>query len=149
MEWLRRIPLESVNCAAAMTPLEPDLLYSVLCDEVRREDNGKWIFLGAFDALGAGELPLVHPHCCVVNKWLGGAGAWMQQTRFVDEDDRVLIQSELLPFELNGLNASFTAVQMFGHLRLENEGLVWVEVYLNNELKQRYPLRVELLRRVP
>ena len=130
-----------------MNSLEPDLLYTILCDEVRREDNGKWILLGLFESIGAAELPGVHPQCCIVNKWIGGAGAWSQQTRFVDQDDKIILQSEMLPFELNGLNASFTAVQMFGNLPLREVGTLWVEIYLNAELKQRYPLRVDLVGR--
>lgn len=130
-----------------MTLIEPDLVYTILCDEVRREDNGKWIFLGVFDHLGAGEFPMTHPHCCIVNKWIGGAGEWIQQTRFVDEDDQIVLQSEALQFELNGLNASFTAVQMFGNLQLPKAGTIWVEISLNNELKQRYPLQIKLVGR--
>lgn len=130
-----------------MTPIEPDLIYTILCDEVRREDNGKWILLGVFDHIGAGEFPMTHAQCCIVNKWIGGAGTWMQQTRFVDADDNVLMQSEALPFELNGINASFIAVQMFFNLQLQSAGTLWIEIYLNNELKQRYPLRVELVAR--
>ena len=131
-----------------MTTIEPDLVYTILCDEVRREDNGKWILLGVFDSIGAGEFPLVHPQCCVVNKWIGGAGAWMQQTRFVDQDDQIVTQSEALQFTLDGLNASFTAVQVFANLHLQRAGSIWIEVYLNGELKQRYPLRVELVGRI-
>ena len=130
-----------------MNPIEPDLLYTILCDEVRREDNGKWILLGLFERIGVGELPSKHPQCCIVNKWIGGGGAWMQQTRVINQDDQIVVQSDALPFELNGLHASFTAVQMFRGLPLRREEILWVEVLLNGELKQRYPLRVELLKR--
>ncbi len=130
-----------------MNPIEPDLLYTILCDEVRREDNGKWILLGLFERIGVGELPSMHPQCCIVNKWIGGGGAWIQQTRIIDLDDNIVVQSDALPFELNGLHASFTAVQMFRGLPLTREETLWVEVLLNGEPKQRYPLRIELIKR--
>ena len=127
--------------------IEPDLLYSVLCDEVRREDNGKWILLGLFEHISVAHFPAQHQQCCIVNKWIGGSGQFVQQTRFVDEEDRILLQSELLPFELGELDTSFTAVQMFAGLPLEGPGKIWVEVYLNQDLKQRYPLRVDAVGR--
>ena len=126
--------------------IEPDLVYSILCDEVRREDNGKWILLGLFEHIAVAQFPASHPQCCIVNKWISGEGHFEQQTRFVDQDDRVLLQSDLLPFD-SDLDGSFTAVQMFGGLRLERPGKIWIEIYLGQELKQRYPLRVDQLAR--
>ena len=130
-----------------MQKIEPDLLYSVLCDEVRREDNGKWILLGLFEQITVAEFPSLHPQCCIVNKWLNGSGVFHQLTRFVDEDDRILIQSDALPFELSGMESSFTAVQMFANLTLSKPGKIWVEIYLDGELKQRFPIRIHELRR--
>ncbi len=122
--------------------INPDLLYSVLCDEVRREDNGKWILLGLFEQITVAQFPVSHPACCIVNKWCNGQGNWNQQTRFVDMDDRIILQGEALPFELSDLDTSFTAVQMFGGLPLEGPGRIWIEILLDGELQQRYPLRV-------
>jgi hypothetical protein len=127
--------------------IEPDLLYTVLCDEVRREDNGKWILLGLFEQITTAEFPATHPTCCIVNKWCNGQGNYTQQTRFIDEDDRVLLQSDALAFDLSDLDATFTAVQMFSGLTLERAGKIWVEILLNGELKQRYPLRVQTITR--
>lgn len=122
--------------------IEPDLLYSVLCDEVRREDNGKLMLLGLFEQIGVAQFPTRHPGCAVVNKWCNGEGNWTQQTRFVDSDDRVLTQEQTIGFELPALDAHFTAVQLFPDLTFHAPGRVWVEVLLNGELKQRYALHV-------
>jgi len=131
----------------SLQQIEPDLLYSVLCDEVRREDNGKWILLGLFEQITVASFPTQHPQCCIVNKWLNGSGTFYQTTKFIDEDDQVLIQSEMLPFELESMESSFTAVQMFAGLNLEKPGKIWVEIYLGAELKQRFPIRINELRR--
>ena len=129
-----------------MNSNEPKLLYTILCDEVRREDNGKWMFLGLFESIGVAALPATHPQCCIVNKWLGDDGSWTQRTRVVDSNHKVLAQSEDLPFELKGQNNSFTAVQLFQSLPLESEETLWIEILLGNEVKQRYPLRVAVIR---
>jgi len=122
--------------------IEPDLLYSVLCDEVRREDNGKLMLLGLFEQIAVAVFPTQHPGCCIVNKWCNGEGAWTQQARFVDADDRVLMQGDSIGFELLTLDAHFTAVQMFQGLPLNAPGRVFIEILLNGELKQRYALHV-------
>lgn len=123
--------------------IEPDLLYTVLCDEVRREDNGKWLLIGLFEQISAAQFPSHHPALCVINKWCNGQGAYRQQTRFVDSGDRVIFEGEPLDFELKDLDSSFTAVQMFGGLPLEAPGRYFVEILLGGELKQRYLLRVQ------
>lgn len=122
--------------------VEPDLLFSVLCDEVRREDNGKLMLLGLFEQIAVAQFPAQHPECCVINKWCNGIGQWTQQTRFVDEDDRVLMQDQPINFDLPGLDSHFTAVQVFCGLNLPAPGRVFIEVLLNGELKQRYALLV-------
>jgi len=122
--------------------IEPDLLYSVLCDQVRREDNGKLMLLGLFEQIAVGGFPAQHPACVIVNKWCNGDGIWKQKTRFVDEDDNVLVEGDDVQFQLEGMNAHFTAVQMFAGLPLPRPGRVFVEVLLNGELKQRYALHV-------
>ena len=122
--------------------IEPDLLYSVLCDEVRREDNGKLMLIGLFEQIGAAQFPGAHGGCCIANKWCNGMGNWTQQTRFVDEDDTVILAGEIISFDLSGLDAHFTAVQMWSQLPLLRPGRLFVEVLLNGELKQRYALHV-------
>jgi hypothetical protein len=122
--------------------IEPDLLYTVLCDEVRREDNGKLMLLGLFEQIAVGAFPAHHPGCCVVNKWCNGQGTYKQQTRFIDEDDRVLVSGETVSFELVAMDAHFTAVQMFAGLPVFRPGKLFVEILLNGELKQRYALHV-------
>ncbi len=124
--------------------IQPDLLYSVLCDEVRREDNGKWILLGLFEDWAVPSFPFQIPRCCIVNKWVNGQGHHTQQTRFIDSDDRILLASETIAFELADLDTNFTAVQMFDGLRLEKAGKIWIEILLDGELIQRYAVRVGL-----
>lgn len=125
--------------------IEPDLLYSVLCDEVRREDNGKWILIGLFEHIAAPHFPWKHPMLCVMNKWCNGAGQWMQQTRIVDEDDNVLSACESVPLDLPNLDSWQVTVQMFQNLVIPHAGKIWVEVLINNELKQRYAIHLELV----
>ena len=132
---------------ALMNTNEPELIYTILCDDVRREENGKWMLLGLFESVGVSGLPAVHPQCYIFNKWVGDGGSWTQRTRIVDEKNEVIAQSEVLPFELNAPNASFSAVQMFLGLPLEREQTLWIEILLGDEVKKRYPLQVTLIKK--
>ena len=125
--------------------IEPDLQFSILCDQVRREDNGKWILLGVFENISVAHFPSQHGALCVLNKWIRGEGSWTQKTRFVDENDRVLLERHDIAFNLAELPSNFLAIQAFAGLPLEGAGNIWIEVYLNDELKQRYPISVSLL----
>ncbi len=122
--------------------IEPDLQFSILCDEVRREDNGKWILLGLFEQISVSQFPTQHRALSILNKWIRGEGDWTQQTRFLDENDHILVQSEEIPFQLADLDANFLAIQTFAGLPLQEAGKIWIEIFLNGELKQRYPLKV-------
>ena len=122
--------------------IEPDLLYSVLCDEVRREDNGKLMLLGLFEQIGGVSFPMQHPGLCIVNKWCNGEGTWTQQVRIVDRDDNVLSEDQAVSFELPSLDVSFTAVGMYRNITFPAPGRAFIEILLNGELKQRYALQV-------
>jgi len=122
--------------------IEPDLLYSVLCDEVRREDNGKLMLLGLFEQIAAAVFPMQHPGLCIVNKWCNGEGSWTQLVRLVDQDDNVLTQDHPITFELESIETHFTAIAVYQNVAFAVPGKVFVEILLNDELKQRYALNV-------
>lgn len=125
--------------------IEPDLLYSVLCDDIRHEHNGKHMLIGLFENIAVRTFPYHHPRMCVMNKWCNGEGRWTQCTRFVDANDVVLLASENIEFELPSLEAVNHIVQVFGGLLIPAPGRISVEILLNGELKQRYALNVSQL----
>jgi len=122
--------------------IEPDLLYSVLCDEVRREDNGKLMLLGLFEQIASPVFPMQHPGLCIVNKWCNGEGSWTQLVRLVDQDDNVLTQDHPITFDLQSIETHFTAIAVYQNVAFATAGKVFVEILLNDELKQRYALNV-------
>lgn len=123
--------------------IEPSLLYSVLCDDVRREDNGKFILLGLFETIGAREFPASHPTLFVVNGWISGAGSFQQYSRILDPTGQELARDRETAFELPTLKSRHSVIARFNHLELPQPGEYAVEVLLNGDLKLRYPLVVE------
>lgn len=128
------------------TTIEPALLYSVLCDDVRREDNGKFILLGLFETVGAREFPAVHPTLFVVNGWIGGVGSFRQYSRILDTAGSELARDQETPFELSTLKSRHSVIARFSNLELPRPGEYAVEVLLNGDLKVRYPLVIEQVR---
>ena len=52
------------------------------------------------------------------------------------------MQDRPIQFDLEHLDAHFTAVQMFCGLKIQAPGRIYIEILLNGELKQRYALHV-------
>ena len=125
----------------------PDLQFSVVCDDVRQEHNGKFILIGLFDFISGPQLPLNFPRVCVVNRWCGGDGEFRQLTRIVKPDQStVLVSGREIPIKLPSIEATMTNLEFFVNLNFPEPGAYWVEILLENELRLRYPLRVALAR---
>ncbi len=125
------------------TTIEPALLYSVLCDDVRREDNGKFILLGLFETIGAREFPAVHPTLFVVNGWIGGVGTFRQYSRILGPSGQEIARDQETTFQLSNLKARHSVIARFNNLELPQAGEYAVEVLLNGDLKVRFSLVVE------
>jgi len=125
------------------TTIEPALLYSVLCDDVRREENGKFILLGLFETIGARDFPAVHPTLFVINGWIGGVGTFRQYSRILGPGGQEIARDQETVFQLANLKARHSVIARFNNLELPKAGEYAVEVLLNGDLKVRYPLIVE------
>ncbi len=125
------------------TRIQPTLLFSVLCDDIRREDNGKFILLGLFETIGSKVFPATHPTVFVMNSWCSGLGSFKQRTRILDTKGDLMVQDEESKFQLASLKAKHRVIARFNNLFLKTPGEYSVEVLLDGELKVRYPLIVE------
>ena len=122
--------------------MTPDLQFSVLCDDVRREVNGKFILIGLFEAIATPQFPATYQQLHVVNRWCNGAGSYHQKVRIVDGENRVLCETPESQVELRDTHATVTAHSIFRNVPFEKPGRYWVEVLLGDDLKQRYPVSI-------
>lgn len=121
----------------------PDLQMSVLCDDVRQERTGKFILIGLFDVIGMPQFPALYPRVCLVNRWCSGQGVYKEKTRIVGPDNGVVIaEGQEIVMKLADPESSVTNVEFFLNLKFEKEGVYWIEILLDGDLKLRYPLRV-------
>lgn len=126
-----------------MQRLNPDLQYSVICDDVRQERNGKFILIGLFDVVGGTQMPTVFPRICVVNRWCSGQGRFRTRTRLAAPDgSRMIAEGREIEVDLPNPEHSVTNIEFFLNVNFAAEGTYWVEILLDDDLKLRYPLRV-------
>ena len=128
----------------------PDLQSSLICDDVRQEGNGKFMLIGLFDAIQSPGFPLTVPKLCLINRWCSGEGEFVQQVRVLMPDQSTpLISGRPVPVRLSSPEFTATNVEFFMNVTFEETGTYWVEVLLDDDLKIRYPLRVNQLARKP
>lgn len=121
--------------------IKPNLQFSVLCDDVRREDNGKFILIGLFEAITAKVFPATHPSLFVINRWCKGQGNFTQKIRIVNSKDKTIIfQTDEQPFELQDIDGHHTLVSKVNKLVFNTAGKYWLEILLDGDLVLNYPL---------
>jgi len=129
--------------ATSPAQIDPTLIFSVLCDDIRREDNGKFILIGLFEIIGAKSFPVVHPAMFIMNCWGGGMGPFKQKTRILDSAGKIIAEDSETPFSLPDMRSKHRIIARFNNLRFDAPGEYAVEVIGNGELKLRYPLIVK------
>lgn len=127
--------------------IRPDLQFSVLCDDVRREENGKFILIGLFEAINSKVFPATHQMLFVVNRWCKGEGTFTQKIRIINTKDKsIVFQTDEQGFELTDIDRHHTLVSRFNNLLFPNPGKYWIEILLDNELVLNYPIILKELK---
>ncbi|NQT19225.1 MAG: hypothetical protein HQ592_05935 [Planctomycetes bacterium] len=122
--------------------MSPDLQFSVLCDDVRQEGNGKLILIGLFEAVRAKMFPVNHPLLFIVNRWRNGAGTFTELTRVVSASNEIVVEGPEAKFTLASTHTSHTVIHRFPNTLFQAPGTYWVEVDLDGGLHRRYPVRL-------
>ena len=129
-----------------MDSIMPDLQAALLCDDVRQENNGKFILIGLFDAIFAQQWPLRYARLFVVTRWCSGSGQFTQRTRILRPDQKnLVVEGKPINFQMNGPEMLVTNIEGFFNLDFLTAGTHWIEVLLDGEMKIRFPLRLGLV----
>jgi len=125
-----------------MTPILPDLQSTLLCEDVRTEVSGQQTLVGVINAIPAPVLPIAFFKLCLWTRWCGGHGRFTQRSRVVSPDEDTIIAESRVEFVLQQLDAHATNVHVFGGVKFEKYGIHHIEIYLDDELRMRFPLPV-------
>ena len=123
--------------------IKPDLQFSVVCDSIRREDNGKMMFIGIFEVIGARTFPATHHELSIANRWIKGMGSFTEKTRIINsKDNKIVAETRDVDFELKAIDSSHTVISKFMNIVFHEPAKYQVEILLNGEVVRYYPLIV-------
>jgi hypothetical protein len=120
----------------------PDLQSCVLCEDVRCEINGMQTLVGVINVIPAPSLPINCMRLCIWSRWCSGSGKFRQKSRIIGVDEQQVLAQAEVEFELKEMESHATNVHYFGGVQFQQFGLHHVEIFLENELRLRFPLPV-------
>ena len=124
------------------TSILPDLQSCVLCEDVRCEINGMQTLVGVINIIPAPALPVNCLRLCIWSRWCSGSGKFRQKSRIIGVDEQQVLAQAEVQFELREMEGHATNVHYFGGVQFQQFGLHHVEVFLEDELRLRFPLPV-------
>lgn len=114
----------------------PKLKDLLICDDVRKEDNGKHIFIGVYPEGNInilGNIPYVFPKLCFIVKFEGGKGKFMFDAVLKDPDNKNLISLPAGPVIFADEKRDFTLFIILGLLKIEKKGVYSLMMYEQKE----------------
>lgn len=123
----------------------PDLQSSLLCEQVRREANGNFFIIGVIGLLRVPKLPIAAAQLCVINRWCAGVGDFLETSRIVEPDQTTVLRKSEVKFSLKDPAHHATNASVFGQVEFKHEGVYYVEIVIDDVLKLRYPVPVQVV----
>ena len=118
-----------------------ELIYTLLCDDVRLEVGNKLSFMGVFQNIVVQQMPVRLFKFAVVNHWRGD-GAHLSEVRILTPDRRQPIAfSQPTSFEI-GLSGFADNISFFIDVTFSEAGNYWVQTLVNSTLFHEQPLTV-------
>ena len=124
-----------------MTTAKLQLVYTLLCDDVRLEMGNKISLMGVFQNIMVEKLPISLIKFAVVNHWRG-EGVHQTEVRIMAPDKQnVIVTSQPTGVQLPP--GGFTDnVSFFVNVVFPSAGTYWVQTLANTELLEEVPLIV-------
>jgi hypothetical protein len=124
-----------------MTTENLQLIYTLLCDDVRLEMGNKISLMGVFQNIMVEKLPVSLIKFAVVNHWRGD-GQHNTEVRIVSPDRNNLIVTSQ-PTNLELAKGGFTDnVSFFVNVVFSTAGTYWVQTLADSILLEEFPLIV-------
>jgi hypothetical protein len=124
-----------------MTTENLQLVYTLLCDDVRLEMGNKISLMGVFQNIMVEKLPVSLIKFAVVNHWRG-EGLHNTEVRIVSPDRNNLIVTSQ-PTNLELATGGFTDnVSFFVNVVFSTAGTYWVQTLADSVMLEEFPLIV-------
>ncbi len=117
------------------------LIYTLLCDDVRLEMGNKISMMGVFQNIMVEKLPISLIKFAVVNHWRG-AGVHQTEVRIISPDkSNTIVTSQPTHIELAEGGFSDN-VSFFVNVVFQTAGTYWIQTLANTVLLEELPLIV-------
>ncbi len=123
----------------------PDLQCSLLCEDVRQEASGNFILVGVINFVRVPQLPVAAFKLCLFNRWTAGFGQFRETVRFIAPDQTTVLRQGEMKFALQEVTQNATTVSVWGQIKFETPGAYFVEVMVDDVMKLRFPLIIEVV----
>ena len=123
------------------------LVYSILCDDVRLELGNKLSLMGVFENVYLPQFPAMLLRFAAVNHWIG-AGDYETQVRVVSPDGREIAQSSQSAFRIEPEGYADN-VTFFANVALDRAGRYSIQTFIDGKIVSQRPLFVALLQQPP
>jgi hypothetical protein len=124
-----------------MESLNLQLLYTLLCDDVRIEMGNKISLMGIFQNIMVERLPVSLIKFAVLNHWRG-EGNYQTEVRILTPNrDGMIVSSQMTPVELSA--GGYTDnVSFFVNVVFPTAGTYWVQTLADTNVMEEFPLIV-------
>ena len=123
------------------------LVYSLLCEDVRLELGNKLSLMGIFENVFLPSFPATLLKFATVNHWVG-VGDFETQVKVAAPDGREIAVSAPSGFRMESQGYSDN-VTFFANVQLERAGTYQIRVYLDGKIVAEKPLYVRPIQQPP
>jgi hypothetical protein len=121
--------------------LDLQLVYTILCDDVRLEAGNKLSFMGVFQNIMVQQLPASLIKFAVVNHWKGH-GTYLSEVRILTPDRQgFVVVSQPTSFEIN-VGGFADNISFFVNVTFPKAGNYFVQTLVNSNLFEEQVLMI-------
>ncbi len=123
------------------------LVYSILCEDVRLELGNKLSLMGIFENVFLPSFPAVLLKVASVNHWVG-VGDFETQVKIAAPDGREIAVAAPSAFRIESQGYADN-VTFFANVQLERAGTYQIRIYLDGKIVVEKPLYVRPMQQTP
>ena len=123
----------------------PDLQCSLICEDVRQENNGNFILIGVLNYIRVAQVPVTAFRLVFFNRWTAGHGQFVESVRLLAPDHTTMLRKSDVKFALPDVSVHTTNVTVFPQVEFRVAGVYYVEVLVDEVMKLRYPLALTVV----
>jgi len=123
------------------------LLYTIVCDDVRLEMGNKLSLMGIFENVFFPSFPSVLLRLAIVNHWVG-VGDFETCIRIFSPDGREVAASAPSAFRIEAQGYADN-VTVFTNVTFDRAGVFTVQIFLDGQALSQKPIYVHLVQQPP